>query len=349
MNVCNKNFRKAFWGHVRDLIIVVIIGDGITFLFNPNLESFLRYFWSNTLYSLIIGTFLWKGNQFVGYFLSKKLNVIKSPAKSLLWNLSTIFLYSTLAIIFVNYMWFIVIHGKPSDFLFKGGYLIMIIEMVVTIIIASILYSQSFFLAWRESAVNEERLKKESIKLQYNALKNQVNPHFLFNSLNSLTSLVYSDADQAVKFIKQLSEIYRYVLEHKDNELVLLEEEIQFCKRYIFLQQIRHGDNLKVNFKIEKNSGVRLVPVSLQILLENAIKHNEVSMDHPLTIDIFTSGDFIVVKNKKQSRSTIIESGGTGLNTLENRYAFLTDQKLIIEDKGMDFIVKVPFIKMEKA
>lgn len=346
---CSYKLRQSIWRHVRDLLIVVLVGDFATLLFNHNLESYFNYFWWNSLYSLILGGTIWKGNEAVGTLLSRKIDGNKEPAKALVWNLIGMTVYSISAIIIVNYLWWLVLLDRPDDFLLKDGLLIIVVQMAITIIIASILYSRGFFVAWRESAVNEERLKKESIKLQYNALKNQVNPHFLFNSLNSLTSLVYSDQDLAAKFIKQLSEIYRYVLEHKDNELVLLDEEINFCQRYVFLQQIRHGDNLKVNFNLENLSGIQVVPVSLQILIENAIKHNEVSSEHPLTIDIIANGAYLVVKNKKQSRSSVIDSGGTGLKTLESRYAFLTDKKLILENNEDEFIVKIPFIKINQA
>lgn len=236
------------------------------------------------------------------------------------------FIYSLIAIIIVNYIWYVWIWDWTISKMFSSGYPSMIIEFVVTIIITSIYFAIGFFQAWRESAVNEERLQKESIKLQYNALKNQVNPHFLFNSLNTLTTLVYKDPDLSAKFIKQLSEVYRYVLEHKDSELVNLDEEIAFCKHYIYLQQIRHGDNLKTNINIPANQPIMVVPLSIQLLIENAIKHNEVSDDHPLEITVDIEDQFIVVKNNLQLRTAIPDSGGIGLDTLEKRYTFLSDQ-----------------------
>ena len=347
MAFCSYKLRKTLWRHLRDLLIVVAVGDLVTLLFNPHLESYLYNFWWNSFYSLMIGGLLWKGNEAVGYFVSKKIDKNKQPGRALVWNLISMTIYSISAIVLFNLLWWHAILKRPLDFFSQTGLLIIVIQFVITIIIASILYSRGYFIAWRESAVNEERLKKESIRLQYNALKNQVNPHFLFNSLNSLTSLVHDDPDLAAKFIKQLSDIYRYVLEHKDNELVALKDEIQFCQRYIFLQQIRSGAYLKVSFQVDKLSGISIVPVSLQILIENAIKHNEASSAHPLSIQIFSKGAYIVVQNKKQKRTSMIESGGTGLKTLQNRYAFLTDKKMIIEDSPDEFLVKIPFIQID--
>ncbi|MEZ5084338.1 MAG: sensor histidine kinase [Bacteroidales bacterium] len=131
--------------------------------------------------------------------------------------------------------------------------------------------------------------------------------------MNSLTSLVYQDQDQAAKFIKQLSEVYRYILEHKDNELVSLADEISFSENYIFLQKIRHGDSLRVNIGVANENQHFVVPVSIQILIENAIKHNEVSEDNPLTIDVFTNGEYIHVKNNKKPKTVLKESGESGL------------------------------------
>ena len=211
-------------------------------------------------------------------------------------------------------------------------------------IIASILISVSFFKSWREAVINEEKLKRESIALQYKALKNQVNPHFLFNSLNTLTSLVYQNPDTAVKFIKQLSDIYRYILEHEADELVSVKDEIEFVKKYTFLQQIRFGDNLKVNFSTENGKDKYIVPASVQMLVENAIKHNIVSSEDNLIIDILTEGDYIVVRNNLQRKSAVKDSGGIGLGNIRSRYGFLTDNKLITEENDKEFVVKLPVL-----
>ena len=346
--VCPKN-QRAILGHIRDLVLIVFIGNFISFLFNQDFSDFWHRIEIGSWYSLMIGGTLWKGNQFIGWYLSRKLDYNKRPFFTLRVNLISMFIYSLIAIIIVNYIWYVWIWDWTISKMFSSGYPSMIIEFVVTIIITSIYFAIGFFQAWRESAVNEERLQKESIKLQYNALKNQVNPHFLFNSLNTLTTLVYKDPDLSAKFIKQLSEVYRYVLEHKDSELVNLDEEIAFCKHYIYLQQIRHGDNLKTNINIPANQPIMVVPLSIQLLIENAIKHNEVSDDHPLEITVDIEDQFIVVKNNLQLRTAIPDSGGIGLDTLEKRYAFLSDQHFSSEKTDSAFVVKIPLIKKQVA
>ena len=341
-----EDHRLAFWlGHARDLVIVMLIGNVISFLFDPDLENFWERIKWGSLYSLFIGGILWKGNQLIGFHLGRKIDIHDHPYRSLTWNLTAMFVFSLVVIVVVNYIWFVVIFDWTPERLFTRGLLTMVIVFLITVIITSIFYSIGFFQAWRESAVNEERLQKESIRLQYEALRNQVNPHFLFNSLNSLTSLVHQDQDQAVRFIKQLSEVYRYVLEHKDNELVPLADELRFTERYVYLQKIRHGESLRVTFTIHKPANKMVVPVSLQVLVENAIKHNVVSEEAPLTIEITDLEDGILIRNNLQPRKTLIESGGIGLNSLKERYAFITDRQVTTRRTRDSFEVELPFVK----
>lgn len=337
---------KFFLGHIRDILIVVLIGNVVTFFFNPDYINFWERIWMTSLYSLMIGSTLWKGNQFIGWLVHRRINSYKFPLKALRWSLAFMFVYSLVIIIIVNFIWYVIIFDNTILQMFQFGWISMIIEFLITIIITSIFFAIGFFKAWRESAVNEERLEKESILLQYNALKNQVNPHFLFNSLNTLTTLVYKDADLSARFIKQLSEIYRYVLEHKDTELVSLREEMNFCEKYMYLQKIRHGESLKINFDFKDDHLIRVVPLSLQLLLENAIKHNEVSEENPLEISVSIQDEYIVVSNKLQIRKSIPESGGIGLDTLKQRYAFLSETPFQTKQENGVFNVFVPVLKI---
>jgi len=338
--------KRSIQAHIFDLLLVVIIGDIINFFFDPDISSFLRFLPWNSLYSLIIGGFLWKGNEALGGFIGKYIDSYKDPFRALRWNLIGMFVYSILAIIIINYIWWVLLFGEPADFLIrKEGLLIMIIESVVTVLIASILFSIGFFQAWRESAVNEERLKSESLAHQYKALQNQVNPHFLFNSLNTLSSLVYKDQDQAVKFIKQLSEVYRYVLEHKDAEVVELSTELTFVKNYVFLQKIRHGNSLNVSFNMKNSALVKVIPMSLQMLIENAIKHNIVSEENPLFIEVNHNSEYVIVKNNLQHKTSVKDSGGIGLHNLKSRYELLSDKPILVEENDTDFIVRIPVLK----
>jgi LytS/YehU family sensor histidine kinase len=182
------------------------------------------------------------------------------------------------------------------------------------------------------------------VQAQYSSLRNQVNPHFLFNSLNALTHLVNQNPDQAVKFIKQLSEVYRYVLETRDQELVSLSEEIQFLTSYMYLQQIRFGEKLQLIMELGEQQG-RVAPLALQMLMENAIKHNIVSEEHPLRIRVYRQEDYLVVENNRQQKKTLAEeSSGVGLENIRKRYEFLSALPMKVEEQPDSFKVFIPMI-----
>ena len=200
-----------------------------------------------------------------------------------------------------------------------------------------------FFKNWKEAAVQQEKLKREQLALQYETLKSQVNPHFLFNNLNSLTSLISSNPDKAIDFVKKLSEVYRYVLDQKNNELVDLELELKFLESYVFLQKIRFETNLDVQITVQTGN-FKVIPLSIQMLVENAIKHNEISDKNPLIIRIFSTEDgYLTVENKLQ-RKVGSEGSGSGIQNIKERYQFFTDKKVMIAESGGDFVVRIPLL-----
>ncbi|HMQ01189.1 MAG TPA: histidine kinase, partial [Cyclobacteriaceae bacterium] len=215
--------------------------------------------------------------------------------------------------------------------------------------VSSIITASEFFKAWRELAINAEKLKRESLASKYESLKSQVNPHFLFNSLNALSNLVYEDQDMAVKFIKQLSEVYRYVLDTRTKELVTLQEELEFLNAYLFLQNIRFGSNLKINNRL-KNSENFVPPLVLQLLIENAIKHNIISSEQPLEIELLVEGDFLIVSNNLQKRDVMREeSSGFGLDSIKQRYEYLSGKQVEVIEQDGKYMVKLPLIKALKS
>ena len=337
---------KTILHHLKDLLLITLLGMAISFLFslpNHNLSGFLK--WSIP-FSFFIGGGLMKGNELIGWLVRKKIDFEKEPGRALRINLIAMLTFTLVYIFIFNYVFFILIFGYPLSYLFgKGGILTMLIMFAITAVIVATIYSRQFFKSWRKLAINEERLKREAVELQYKALKNQVNPHFLFNSLNTLSSLVYQNQETAVKFIKQLSDVYRYVLEHKDNELVKVGEEINFVEKYVFLQKIRFGENLKIEIDIPEKKNRVVAPLSLQMLVENAIKHNIASSENPLSIHVFCENGYIIVKNNLQRKSVVKDSGGIGLSNIRSRYKFLTDKEPVVEETADKFIVKIPLIE----
>ncbi|MCK5102463.1 MAG: histidine kinase, partial [Cyclobacteriaceae bacterium] len=205
-----------------------------------------------------------------------------------------------------------------------------------------------FYSAWAEALKNMQKLKEEKLVFQYETLKSQVNPHFLFNSLNTLSSLIYTDTGKAEIFIDEFASIYRYVLENRDRFVVSLKEEVEFIKSFVYLLKIRFGEGLQFNIKIDSEKlKLNLPTLSLQLLVENAIKHNVVTKDKPLEVFISNENDYIFVKNNLQSREENIESTGIGLENLKQRYKLLSNlqPEFIIENDH--YIAKLPLIQAE--
>ena len=196
--------------------------------------------------------------------------------------------------------------------------------------------------------VQAEQLKKENAFAQYEALKNQVSPHFLFNSLSILSSLVHVDAELSGKFIDQLSRAYRYILEQKDNDTVSLKTEIDFIKAYAFLLKIRFENKFELKIEIADDiaNKFRIAPLTLQLLVENAVKHNRMSAKEPLIVSVSTDRTFLSVSNPVQERTEHerISSTGIGLKNIDNRYKLLTNQPVQIENVNGNFVVKIPLL-----
>jgi PAS domain S-box-containing protein len=190
------------------------------------------------------------------------------------------------------------------------------------------------------------KLQKENLQSQFDMLKNQVNPHFLFNSLNVLSSLIKIEPDLAERFTEHLSKIYRYVLENKDKELVTLKTEMEFLSSYIFLLEIRFMDKINVKINIElKKMDKRILPLSLQILIENCIKHNIFSKKNPLQVSVFVDDDNnLCVINNYSKRENYIQSTGLGHANIESRYKFFTDKKVFFGLVDTEYVTKIPLL-----
>jgi LytS/YehU family sensor histidine kinase len=209
------------------------------------------------------------------------------------------------------------------------------------------LHGRAFLFHWKNAIVETERLKQAHLSSRFESLKNQVNPHFLFNSLNVLSGLVYKDADLAAKFIKHLADVYRYVLDTRDREVVPLETELEALQAYIFLLQIRFGDSLKVEVNIQDCKENVIPPLTLQMLVENAVKHNIASRQHPLFIHITQENNIITVKNNLQIKHNEPESNGIGLANIQERYRYISNKLVQIIKDEQSFSVAVPLIQMK--
>jgi two-component system, LytTR family, sensor kinase len=206
---------------------------------------------------------------------------------------------------------------------------------------------ESKFLAKKLMDVLEERemLKRESLHAQLNALKTQVNPHFLFNNLNTLSAIIPEHPQQAVDFVQQLSKVYRHILDVKDEKSILLKDELDVLRAYAFLLKTRFGNNVNIDIKVaDEKLQSRIVPLSLQLLMENAIKHNVVSADKPLKINVYAVNGTLVVSNNLQKKNQLSESTGIGLDNIRNRYKLLGDKQVMVAESDSNFTVSIPLI-----
>ena len=200
-------------------------------------------------------------------------------------------------------------------------------------------------LLWQTSLRREQKLMEENLIFQNETLKSQVNPHFLFNSLNTVSSLIHSDPEKADRFINNLSSVYRYILENSQKDRIPLQSEIELINRYFDLHRVRDEEKMVLSIDYSDAEIYQILPVSLQILLENAIKHNIATRDNPLKISIYFEDQYIVVKNNLQKKATQMKSTGIGLRNLAERIRLISGKDLIIEETTDSFIVKLPLLK----
>jgi sensor histidine kinase YesM len=225
---------------------------------------------------------------------------------------------------------------KPADYL---------PPIVITFFVTLSLYAIHFYKAYQENKLKEQKIIAGTANAKFESLKNQIDPHFLFNSLNVLSSLIEENPDNAQKFTTSLSKIYRYVLEQKDKELVLVQEELNFAKTYMDLLKMRFENSITFELPTDfENPDAKVVPLSLQLLLENTIKHNVVSEKKPLHIKIYIKDNFLVVENNLQKKGILQDRRGVGLQNIVSRYEILSERKVLIEEKNETFAVYLPIL-----
>lgn len=242
--------------------------------------------------------------------------------------------------LFINYL---IKNTEILSYLTQFAIPLIIWNSIIIFMIELFLYNQRQVEVEKKLAITE----KEKIQYQYETLKAQINPHFLFNSLNVLSSLAYQDAEKANLFTKKLSGVYRYILLTSDQPTVILKEELSFLESYLFLEKIRFENTFSVNIEKENENELLLnknvIPISLQLLVENALKHNITTKNHPLNILIDIKENGILVSNNLQLRSSV-DKGGVGLINLQKQYS-LHNSAIIITQTEASFTVEIPFVK----
>ena len=224
---------------------------------------------------------------------------------------------------------------------------VLVVGASCNLLATSLNEGAAFFEKWRALVDEAEQLKKVNLQSQLEGLKGQVNPHFLFNSLNSLSSLISEDPDKAERFLDEMSKVYRYLLRTNEDGLTTLDAEMQFIYSYFHLLKTRYGDGLDLETIIDERYASHLLPpLTLRLLVENAVKHNMILKDSPLKILIMTTNSGrLVVSNNLQRKDRMVSSNKVGLTNIVNKYRLMKQEEISVRDDGKEFAVVVPLIQ----
>jgi sensor histidine kinase YesM len=336
------NLFKAFLTGIIIFIFSFLIRFAAvgTEVFHKNLYHFF-------LYAMLYSVSLYIANAFLFVYLDKVFGEINrfSPRRILIGFVSSFFI--SIFVIFLLRIFAEVIVEKRSllNFLEQEKPSNYIESSVITFIVLLGVHALHFYKIYQEGKVTQQKIIAGTANAKFESLKNQIDPHFLFNSLNVLSSLIEENPDNAQRFTTSLSKIYRYVLEQKDKELVSVEDELSFAKTYMNLLKMRFENSLFYELPAtEINMDAKVVPLSLQLLLENTVKHNVVSEQKPLKIRIFVDGDYLAIQNDLQKKDVLQDRQGVGLQNIVNRYAIVTNRKVMVEENDKTFTVKIPIL-----
>jgi sensor histidine kinase YesM len=331
------------------ILINFCLAVGIQLFLCPACFSDFALFLSNAgdfVYSFLLSCFLSGGIGFIIAKADEHFPWLDAPVSRFIFDFIVVVAYTFvvsffLVTVFSIFIWdYFTIDNIGWDDLASAT----ILPIVIALIITFFMTGRSFLMEWRQAAITTEQMRSEQLESQYQSLKDQLNPHFLFNSLNVLSNLVCENPDQANAFIEKLSKIYRYVLDVQFEELVTLDEELAFAKNYLELQELRFGTKLSYIINIEDSANFSLPPLTLQLLLENAIKHNAATKEKPLVISIKQEGNELKVVNTFSPRTTQPGESGIGLKNIKERYGFMTDRMVVIEKNEALFEVSLPLL-----
>ncbi len=321
--ITSENLDESMVNNPRILSIIVAFTIAVVLIIWEICDRVIHYF----------------ANHFPHYLTSKK-------------KLAMIFFMTTLAtfplvtgfIYFENYylkVWLDCVSNSYTEFLADLPQGFVVTWLVITGEIVKL-----YYVNMRNMEIEQTRMQKELLRTQYESLKNQVNPHFLFNNFSVLTALIHKDADLASDFVTQLSKLYRYILDNKENEMVSLAREFECLNSYLFLLKIRHEDSIKMEINIDIETKDFYVPtLSLQMLIENAVKHNSFNKRNPLKIRIYNDAEqYIIVENVLNLKNGVRNSTKVGLENIKNRYNLKSDKKVVVYQSEDFFAVKLPIL-----
>jgi sensor histidine kinase YesM len=303
-------------------------------------------YWLGYAHFILLSYLIWQGNRFLLFRTRKRFTWFDKPIEKLiLLIVNNIFYTSPLTVSWLC-LWY-----KFAGFdhvNWTAIYLVVLINVICVLFVTHV-YETVFMLKEQQSEqLKNAELSKAKAEAELSSLKHQIDPHFMFNSLNSLSYLISTDAEKASLFTDNLAEVYRYILSQKDQTLVLLEDELEFTHKYTQLLHLRFGDAIrfKRQFDINLEKNYLIPPTSVFVAFENVVKHNEVTEQSPLTVEIFIERDELVIRNEIRAKRNVADSSGIGLTNLANRFKLITEKSVTISNSDNMFNVKLPLIKL---
>jgi sensor histidine kinase YesM len=328
--------KKEIFFRFLIIIFITLISPTLDYEIPVTSSEFLKV----ALISFLRTAIIWHGSMIIIVFCTSYFSIFRQAVKLLV--IQTVILSAFVILVEIGELYamkYYAVHSI-SDKEWKS---LLFTSLLITFLISSIYASIGFFMQWKENLLRAQNFEKANLEAQYETLKAQVNPHFLFNSLNTLLSIVEGH-EEAEKYIENLSEFMRYILVNRNKQGVMLSDELEVTRQYIYLQKSRYAQKLLVDIEIpEKYFTYIIPPLTLQMLVENAIKHNEISHDHALRINIFIKDeDSIVVENTLKKKIDAEPSTGIGLKNIQNRYQFLFGKEIGIIEQDNLFTVLLP-------
>jgi two-component system, LytTR family, sensor kinase len=325
------------------LIGIPLIGLSMPFLFGPQRSISDTRFWLALLLSTLMTFIIWEGNRRIILWLRRFVSWERSPYARLIEQASLTVIFTVVTVLML-YLLFIPVLGLPPSGL--GNTLLASVSL--TIFFNAVYESLYFTSRWRYAFMRAEVLKRENLHSQFESMKNRVNPRFLFNSLNTLSSLIDRDRQRAVEFVQDMARVYRYTLQSKEWPLVMLKKELGFLEIYIHLLKERFGNSLDIDIEIPDDAMTASIPpLTLQFLIENAIRHNEASLQHPLHIHLAVKDAELHVSNNLQRKAEAQRSPRMGVEEIQARYRIFTEKKIRIQEDKDYFRIELPLLREE--
>jgi len=337
--------KQSIWKTARNLGVILLISVGCTFFF-AGWNNSLYFISLNIAYGVMIGLTIAVGSSLITRAIFKTDKVYENPTRYFVLAMLSVTFYIIISTILVNYFWFYFTQGVTLEVFIRSNFIMYTLasELILGLLIYLVALSRYFARDLQKYYKRVAEVESQLSKYRYDTLKNQLNPHFLFNALNTLSGLIYIDAEKADQFTHRLSKLYRYILDVQKVEVVPIETEMELVQDFLYLSNIRFNDQIKTEINIERKDGY-VVPMAVQLLLENAIKHNRISATEPLTIEIIAQGDKLLVRNIIQLKKEKEPSHELGLNNLRERYAALSDEVIEIDQTDAFFSVHIPILQ----